>query len=406
MAIFEYKAVREPGSTVSGELEANDLRSASAALLARGFHVLEIHDIERKGRTGPRYRLGGWGGLKRRDLVRTARDMASLLRAGLPLSRALEKLHVRATNTRWKEIADGMRAKIADGQTLSQALSAYPEVFDPMFVNLVRSGEESGRLADVLQRLADLRESQEEIVSRVKMAMVYPGLMLTLGLVTVVVLVTFIVPTFVEVFQDTGQKLPLPTSVLVGISGFFSTYWWLILPGALVGGFALVRYLKSPPGRRAWGAISLRLPLLGGLAQRGEIAAFTRTLGTLLANGIHIVRAIEITSRTLNNPVYAQAVGEMAGPVREGESLSNTLEENPLFPDMVASVVAVGEESGSIDQSLNQIADEYEREVDREVKVVMTLLEPAMILFIGAIVGFIVMAMLLPIFELGESIQL
>ena len=406
MPIYQYKVIREPGQVTEGEFESSDSRSASATLLQRGYHILEIHDIEKRGRAGPRYRVGGLQGLRRRDLVRTTRDMASLLRAGLTLARALEKLHVRATNTRWKTLADGMRAKIVDGQTLSQALAAYPDVFDSMFVNLVRSGEESGRLADVLERLAELRENQEEIRSHVKMALVYPSIMLALGLATVFVLVTFIVPTFVEVFKDTGQSLPLPTSVLVSISGFLSSWWWLVLPCVGLGGFGLYRYLHTPHGLRLRGLLSLKLPLLGGLVQRGEVASFSRTLGTLLANGIPIVRALEIASRTLGNPVYGEAVAAMAAPVREGESLSKVLETSPLFPDMVASVVAVGEESGSVHISLDQVAAEYEREVQREVRVVMTLLEPAMIVFIGGIVGFIVMAMLLPIFELGESIRL
>lgn len=406
MATFAYEVIREPGSTIQGEIEADDSHSAAVTLVARGYHVLHIEDANARAAARLKPRLGIWGGLKRRDLVRFTRDMAHLLRAGLPLSQALNKLRARAGDSGWRGVAGGLRARLEDGQTFSQALGAYPEIFDPMYVSLVRAGEEGGKLAEVMDRLAELGERRDELQSRVKMALVYPAAMLTLGAVTVFVLVSFVVPMFTSVFSETGQMLPLPTRVLVDISGFLSAWWWVVLPIAGILVFACVQFCHSPQGKLLLDKVFLRIPLLKRLVSKNEVAAFSRTLGTLLGSGIPIVTALEITAKTLKNVPYSDAVQGMSVAVREGSALSEAVDASPLFSDMVGSVIAVGEESGDLSNSLHQIADENEREVERETKVIMTLIEPLMIILIGSIVGFIVMAMLLPIFELGDTIRM
>ncbi|MBN2311167.1 MAG: type II secretion system F family protein [Candidatus Hydrogenedentes bacterium] len=405
MATFAYEAIREPGQPVKGEIEAEDVHSAAAALLQRGYHVLTIEDADAASAHRRRPRLGLLGGLKHRELVRLTRDTANLLKAGLPLSQALVTLAGRSTNPGWRSVLGGIRARLEDGQTFSQSLSAYPEVYDAMYVNLVRAGEESGKLVEVLMRLAEVGEKREDIRARVKMAMVYPAVMLTLGAVTVFVMLSFVVPMFVGVFRETGQVLPLPTRILIGVSGFFKAWWWAILLGLPAPIYGLMQYAKSERGKHVLGAMILRLALLGELVRKTEVAGFSQTLGTLLGSGLPIVNALSITASTLKNPGYGDAVRAMGLAVRDGGLLSEALAKQALFPEMVSSIVSVGEQSGDLPGSLEQLAEENERDVDRHVKVVMTLLEPLMIIMLGLIVAFIVLAVLLPIFNIGDTIQ-
>ncbi|HOF40333.1 MAG TPA: type II secretion system F family protein [Candidatus Hydrogenedentes bacterium] len=405
MPNYFYEALREPGPPVTGEVEADSDTAAIASLAAKGYHVLTIHEADKGQVSRLRLGIGPFAPLKHPALVRITRDSANLLKAGLPLSQVLETLSKRATNATWSSVLRGIRDKIEDGQTFSQALSAYSGIFSPMYVNLVRSGEESGKLGEVLERLADVGEKREDIMTRVKMAMVYPAVMIALGLLTVTVMIAFVVPMFVDVFEETGQTLPLPTRMLIAISRFARDGWWLGIM-LLAAVFLLAkRSLRSDRGKRFLASISLRLPLIRNLIRKAEVAAFSRTLATLLSSGLPIVNALRITASTLKNPLYIEAIQQMGKSVRDGDLLSAALSKEPLFPDMTASIAEIGERSGDLSGSLQHLAEENEREVDREVRVLMTLLEPAMILFLGTVVGFIVLAMLLPIFNLGDALQ-
>lgn len=406
MATFAYEAIREPGQPVRGEVEADNANSAAATLLNRGYHVLTIEDANTASARRSRPKLGLLGGLKSRELVQITRDTANLLKAGLPLSHALMTLAKRAGKPAWRGVLGGIRARLEDGQTFSQSLAAYPEIYDPMYVNLVRAGEESGKLVEVLLRLADVGEKRDDIRSRVKMALVYPAVMLSLGAVTVFVMLTFVVPMFVDVFRESGQTLPVPTRILIEVSGFFKTWWLAILISLPIPAYAFSRYAKSERGKHAIASFLLQIPILGSLLRKTEVAAFSQTLGTLLGSGLPIVNALAITASTLKNPSYGDAVRAMGLTVRDGGLLSEALAKQSLFPEMVASIVAVGEQSGDLPESLHQLAGENERDVDREVKIAMTLLEPIMIILLGSVVGFIVLAMLLPIFSIGETIQM
>jgi len=407
MATFVYEAMREPGEVIKGELDAEDANAAASSLVARGYHVIRVNDANALAGRRVRLRLGIWGGLKRRDLVRFTRDTASLLRAGLPLSQALVTLRNRAAaKSAWRAVLGGLRARLEDGQTFSQALAAYPSIFDAMYVNLVRAGEESGKLIEVLTRLSDLGEKRDEIQARVKMALVYPAVMLVVGFVTVFVMVSFVVPMFMDVFQETGQTLPLITRMLVAISHFMAQWWPAVLGGVCGAVFVAGRYIKTRAGRRQADALLLNSPLIGRVMRQYEIGAFARTLGTLLGSGIPVVSALNITASTLRNTRYSEAVRQMAVEVREGGLVSASVAACPLFPESVANVLGVGEQTGDLAGACHQLADENERDIDREVKVMMTLMEPLMIVLMGLVVGFIVIAMLLPIFSLGDAIQI
>lgn len=399
---FLYEALREPGDPIRGEVQAEDAHAAAAALVGRGYHVLQILDTDSGGKRG----LDGrwmWG--RRKGLLRFTRSLAMLLRAGLPLVLALDKLRLETPDKTWRSIISSIKARIEDGSTFSEAL-APPRVFNPMYVNLARAGEESGKLVEYLQRLADLGERRAELRNRIVMAMVYPSVMLGLGTITVLILVTFVVPMFVGVFKEAGQELPMPTQVLVGLSSFLSHWWPAVFGTSAAIVFAVTQYARTAQGKSLLDGALLKIPLLQRLVRKGQIAAFTRTLATLLDSGIGAVPALDATAATLENEHFRHAVKKMGEDVRGGASLSASSEKSALFPSLVTSAMSLGEQSGDLAGVLTEVAEENERELDREVKVVMTLMEPLMIVLIGSVVGFIVMAMILPIFQLGDTLPI
>ncbi len=406
MKSFVYEALRGPAETVQGQIDAEGEDAAVAMLRRRGLHV---HQIEES--TGGRLRgleLGpGWlGKIPRRELIRFTRDLASLLRAGLPLAQSLMKLQSGEFHPGIESVCIGIRVSLEDGRRLSDALEDYPGVFDPMYINLVRAGEEGGELPAVLTRLSDLGERRDETRSKLKMAMVYPSAMLALGAITIIILLTFVVPMFTEVFRSTGQVLPLPTRALVFLGEFLRVWWWAVSIGAFFTAYGLQVWSKSVAGRKQIGRVLLSVPVLRRSALASETASFTRTLGTLLENGITVVRSLEVAERTMALAPFQSEVATLRDRVRDGDPLSSGLASSALFPPRIAGIIQVGEESGTLPDALQQIADDTEKALDRELKVLMTLLEPTMIVLVGSIVGFIVMAVLLPIFELGNAIQL
>ncbi len=405
MSLFIYEAIREPGNSERGEIQADSAQAAASILLAKGYHVLRVEDSESSGFSRRSLCFGWRTGLRRNELTRLTRDLASLLRAGLTLSASLGTLQVRFEKHAWRRIAAGLLADLEEGRTFAEALSQYPQIFEPMYLGLVRAGEESGRLVESLVRLAEVGEKRDELIARVKMAMLYPTVMISLGVATVVVLLTFVVPMFTGVFKDTGQQLPWPTQALVMISHGLQIWWPVILPGCALTLFVLMRFLKTDRGKHIRSALVLHLPVLSGIVCKSQVADFARTLATLLASGVPIVHGLSITAATLTNVYYREAAARLGTALREGARLSQAIETAPPFPQMLTSVIAVGEESGTLAESLDHVAIEYEKEIDREVKTAMALLEPLMIILMGGMVGFIVVAMLLPIFSLGDVVN-
>ncbi len=405
MRTFHYEAIREPGQTVRGSIEAEEPAAAAATLLGRGYHVLRIEHADGAEVSRLSHRYAPFSGFRRRDQVRFSRDLATLLRAGLPLVQSLGRLRARETRKGWKNVCAGIQAALEDGRTFSQSLAQYPGLFNEMYVNLVRAGEEGGNIAEILQRLAQVGEHREELRSKVRLAFVYPLVMLGMGAATVLVLLTVVVPMFNEVFAEMGQSLPLPTQILVSLSAVMQAWWFLIVPGIALAGLGLARFLARPAGVRLRSVLVLRVPRLGAIAATAEVSIFARTLGMLLDNGVPMVRALEVAAGTLGNHLYSQDALRMRDAVRDGIALSRALDDSPRFPDTLASVASVGEDSGTLPEALLQIAGDYDRDLEREIKVFTTLLEPAMIIAVGAVVGFIVSAIILPIFQLGDIAQ-
>ena len=294
-----------------------------------------------------------------------------------------------------------IRDQVRDGRPFSESLKKFPDIFSDLYVSMARSGETGGMLDDILARLAGFSEDRERLETKVKSALAYPVLMAGVGLLTIVVLITFVIPKIVAMFEDLGQTLPLPTAVLITISRFFTKYWYILLGVIALLLFILVRIGRTEEGRFAVDRLKLNFPVTGDLIKKAEIARFARTLGTLLQNGVPILEALGVVSSTMQNAALKREVLETYREVRDGKSLSASLSLRERFPVVATNMIAVGEEGGSLEKSLFKVADSYERETDNVIKIMTSLLEPVLILTMGLIVGFIVISMLLPIFQIN-----
>lgn len=401
MQKFLYKAKDGRKQVMEGILEAETERGALSKLSQMGYFPLSIQKEE----AGPQRQASSrsfsiFTGIRRRDITFFTRQLSDLLEAGLTLMRALNVIQDQTENPRLQEILGDIVSHVRDGKSFSDALAVYPKVFPPIYVSMVRSGEVGGILGGVLARLADFSEKEEELQGKVRAAMAYPALICLVGMGTVAVLLIFVVPKLVLLFQDVGQVLPLPTQILIAVSNGVAKYWWVALLIAALGGF-LGRRQSLPQGARlAIDRIKLRFPVWGSLIKKVEIARFARSLATLLSHGVPILQAMQSVYQATGNEMLKGELQKIGDQLRGGTTLSQGMRQSRIFPNLVINMVSVGEEAGSLDRSLIKIADTYEREADRAMKMMTALVEPVMILVMGSVVGFIVVSMLLPIFQI------
>lgn len=401
MQKFLYKAKDGRKQVMQGILEAETERGALSKLSQMGYFPLSIQKEE----AGPQRQASSrsfsiFTGIRRRDITFFTRQLSDLLEAGLTLMRALNVIQDQTENPRLQEILGDIVSHVRDGKSFSDALALYPKVFPPIYVSMVRSGEVGGILGGVLARLADFSEKEEELQGKVRAAMAYPALICLVGMGTVAVLLIFVVPKLVLLFQDVGQVLPLPTQILIAVSNGVAKYWWVALLIAALGGF-LGRRQSLPQGARlAIDRIKLRFPVWGSLIKKVEIARFARSLATLLSHGVPILQAMQSVYQATGNEMLKGELQKIGDQLRGGTTLSQGMRLSRIFPNLVINMVSVGEEAGSLDRSLIKIADTYEREADRAMKMMTALVEPVMILVMGSVVGFIVVSMLLPIFQI------
>ena len=402
MPTFVYKAKDGPDRTLDGEIVAESQTAAAARLEAMGYIPVWIQEA-RFGQG--KHRLSRRR-IASRDVNVFTRQLAGLLRAGVPILRALATIQEQTENERFQKIVAGIVAGVRDGQMLSETLGKYPRIFPELYVNMVRSGESGGVLDEILLRLAEARESEEELKSKVRSAIAYPSLVLTVGIVSVFVIVTFFMPRIMHLFEGTTQVLPLPTRVVMGISRFLAAFWPWIVGALVLALYLLKRMVAHGRMRLTFDGLLLNLPLLGRFMRDTDLVRFARTLALLTRAGIAIDRAIALSASTLLNTVLREAMrGVGRDTVMTGSSLAAGLRRRPEIPAFVTNMVAVGEESGRLEEALAEVAAFYQRELDRDLRLVTTLLEPVLILAIGAVVGFIIFAMLLPIFDLGQAIR-
>jgi len=397
MAKFIYKAKLDAENIKEGEIEAENHASAVNELVNQGLYPIWVKPLHQDTPSA----LSGRRRLKKSELVLFTRELADLLSSGLTLLEAINVLTQQSGHSYQSILLESIAEELKQGSTFSQALSKHADSFNPLYINLVKSGEASGALEAALGRVADHIEREEELNAEITSRLTYPIIVLGLGLVTVVVLLVFLVPQLLEIFEESGQVLPLATRILIGISDFLINWWYLIITGIVVGILIIKRILSSPDMRFLIDKLRIKLPLVGSLILRLEIANFARTLGALLAGGLSALPAVEITGLCLRNQLCIDSCEKIKTKLADGASVSSAMKEIELFPPFVVNMIAVGEEGGELESTLKRIELSYQRQVDRQVRFLTTLLEPVLILSIGLVVFFIVLAILLPIFEMN-----
>lgn len=415
MTRFTYKAKSGPHKIVDGLLEAPTHSGAIRQVLAMGLTPLEVAEAAeisppKEGRVLRAYKnikllSVPSRALSSHEIAFFTRQMSDLVEAAVPLLRSLQIVERQARHAALKNIIHQMSVLVQNGGSLSGALAQHPSVFPAFYVNMVRTGEVGGRLPNVLARLAEHLEKEQEIRSKIRSSLAYPLLILATGILTVFVLLTFVIPRLSVMFEDLEQALPLPTVILVNISGFFSRYWWLLAAVFVIIKIYWQRWVRSPQGRLRWDAAKLKMPFLGEFIRTVEIGRFVRTLATLLESGVTVTAALEALEPTIDNAILREEIKKTAKAVTDGLSLKSALGQSSFFPEMVTSMVAVGEESGRLEKGLYKIAETLERQADQTVKVIMALLGPAVLIVIVSLVGFAVIAMLLPILRMNLLIQ-
>ena len=408
MAVFEYSALDASGKKVSGIIDADSAAAARQKLRAARIFPVSVHEA-RAGEVKPERQPFSLGRRRRRirpaEAAMLTRQLATLLGAGFPLVPALDTLLSQGRSHTFNRILAQVKDSVVAGSSFAAALARYPGTFSTLFINMVRAGETSGTLEIVLDRLAEIGEKQEELKNRIRSAMTYPLLMLAVGLLVLFFLLTYIVPSITTIFADMNQVLPAPTRFLIRLSALVQSGWWLLLL-AVAGLVVLVRMLgKTAKGRFLIDRSLLRLPAVGALVRKMAVARFSRTLGSLLENGVVLLAALEIVKNVVGNVLLADAVAAAAREVGKGQGLGNALAASRVFPDLPIQMISVGEQSGQLEAMLYKVADVYENEVQATILRMTSLLEPVMILLMGIVVGFIVLAICLPIFEMNTLIR-
>ena len=406
MPTYIYKAKKGPGEVVKGEIEADSEDHAVGKLERMELvpvTVVEKGGIEKEGpipesRT-PDIRSVG---IRTRDMDIFTRQLASLVRASVPILRALSLISQQTENRALKNVVNDLKEQVKDGKALSEALQRYPRLFNNLYLSMVKSGEKGGVLDEVLYKLAEHREKEEELRRKILAAMAYPLLVIVVGLATIFAVLTFFLPKLTGLFESMRQTLPMPTKILIGISEFMSGNWhWFLI--ALVFVIAIFSRVKTGSKKKfLFDMVKLHLPFMRKFVKNAEIARFARTLALLLKSGLTVYESLHLATDTLDNDVLRERLRQAGREiVNQGSALSNSLKKINIFPDFAINMIAVGEEGGRLEGSLSEIANVYEKEVEQAIKIMTSLLEPLLILAVGVVVGFIVFAMLLPIFSIG-----
>jgi type IV pilus assembly protein PilC len=393
--IFNWEGVDKNNRTMRG-----DMRAASETVVTSTLRRQGIRDIKVK-----KLSLRGGGSIKDRDVTFFTRQLSTMMRAGVPLLQSFDIVARGHSNPRFSRILLDIKGQVETGLSLSQAFRRYPMQFDGLYCNLVAAGEQAGVLDTVLDRLATYKEKILAIKGKIKSALFYPAMVVVVAIVVITVIMVFVIPSFKEVFTSFGANLPGPTLIVIAMSDFFVSYWYLMFGLAIAAGVGMWFLWKRVPAfRRIFDRLSLKFPILGKVLQQAAIARWSRTLATMFAAGVPLVDALDSVAGAAGNQVYADATRRIRTDVSTGTSLSSAMMGTDVFPNMVLQMTQIGEESGSLDGMLNKVADFYEREVDDAVAALSSLMEPILMVFLGIVVGGLVIAMYLPIFKLGAVV--
>jgi type II secretory pathway component PulF len=402
MPNYSYQGLDRLGKQVTGQISADDSKTALMQVKTLGIFPTEVkparQGASKSRRLVPVKKIGR---VSSGDLTIFSRQLANLVKGGLPLMRTFSALTEHTENPSFKIVLERMQQEIKGGKALWEALESYPAIFPPLYVSMVKAGEASGQLSSVLVWLAGYLEKEQAQKNQIRSALAYPALLMVVGSLTIISLIIFIVPKFISMFQEFGQALPMPTIILVGVSGFLLHWWWALL----IFGFAVVSgakaYGRTPAGHLNYDILRLRLPLLGKLNLKSAVSRFARTTATLLQGGVTLFDSMAIVREVVGNEVLARGADHVRDGMREGQSFAARLKESGVFPPLLTHMAAVGQETGDLQGVLLTVADAYDVEVEATLKSVISLIEPIIIVIIGSLIAFIILAMLLPVFEIN-----
>ena len=406
MAIFRWQGVGPNGETVRGEMDAPDASAVAARLRLRRIRPLP-NRIRAKGRgLETEIRIPGLGEkITQRDVVVFTRQLATMIDAGLPIVQALDLLARQAENKTFSGVIATLKNEVESGSAFAESLARHPAVFDELYINMVSAGEMGGMLDTILVRLAAYMEKAMKLKAQIKSAMIYPISVVCVAVLVTALLLAYVIPVFSEMFAGFGEELPLPTQLAINLSAVVVAYFWYLVAGSVGTLVSMRAYYRTERGRQTMDGLVLRLPLIGDIFRKAAVARFTRTLSTLVSSGVPILDALAITGKTAGNMVVEKAVLAARQSIGEGKTLADPLIKSQVFPPMVCQMVQVGETTGALDTMLAKIADFYDDEVDTAASNLTTLVEPVVILFLGIIIGGLVVSMYLPIFQLGTVLN-
>ena len=403
MPAYNYRAATLEGKIIEGTMDASDDGTVALKLQEMGLLPVQIGSAARMSSL-KREIEWPWKRkkIRRKDLLVFTQELHTLVRSGLPLDRSLAVLSQLAESPAMSEVIQDVLKEVKGGKSFSEALAKYPEVFPKVYVNMVKAGEVGGVLEEILGRLATYLVTSEDLQSYIIGAMIYPVLLSIVGLVSVTILTLFVVPRFATIFKDMGVPLPLPMAILSGISSFISNFWWLALIMIFLVGFYLKHFWQSPEGRLKWDRWLLRIPLVGVVLRKVEVARFSRSLGTLLHGGVPLLQSMTIVRDIVGNQSIATTIEPIRNGIKKGEGIAQPMKQSGVFPPLAMHLIEVGEESGKLDSMLIQVAEVYDVEVRNSIKNLIAFFEPALILLMGIIIGTIVVSMLTAIFSIND----
>jgi len=402
---YHYKAKKMSGEVIEGLVEADNRKLVISKL--QQMQVFPISIKEKGGGKGlsADISLKSLARISRKDVTTFSRQMSDLLRAGLPLVRCLQVITQQTANPKMSAVIKSVSSDVEGGTSFSDAMAKHPKVFNSLYSSMAKAGEAGGMLDQVMERLADFMETEQETRSKIIAAMTYPIFMVVVCILVIVILFTVVVPNFMVMFEESDIQLPMSTQMLIYLTDFIKYGWWFILGGAVGGGILFYNFIKSESGSLMFDMFKLKLPLIGEFIKKREISKFARTLGTLLGNGVQILKALSITESVISNKVLKQDIEKFQDDIKEGKKLSSRMAESDLFPPIAVNMVGVGEETGNLETTLQRVADTFDKETNQVIKAITTIIEPLMIVLMAVVVGFVVFAMIMPIFQISQGIK-
>ncbi|MFP2927627.1 type II secretion system inner membrane protein GspF [Pyxidicoccus sp. 3LG] len=418
MPVFEYRGINSAGKSIKGLLEADSPKTLRSKLRGDGIFLTDVLAQAEGSRAAVSrganaslvardidLRKLGRGRVNTDDVAIFTRQLSTLLHAGVTLVESLSALVDQVEKERFKRALSDIKQRVNEGSTLADALAQHPKIFPSIYVNMVRAGEASGALDAVLTRLADFTENQARLQQKILSTMLYPAIMMVVGGGILVALMVFVVPKVTKIFETMKATLPLSTRILIATSNFFQNWWFLVVPLMVLGGWLFMRWTKSPKGKPKWDRITLKMPVVGQLVRLLSISRFARTLSTLLKSGVPLLAAMDIVKAVMTNTVLAEVVEKARDSIREGESIANPLKRSGEFPPLVYHMVAIGERSGQLEDMLTNVADNYETQVNVRIGALTSLLEPLLIVVMGAVIAFVALSILMPILQVNSAIR-